>query len=242
MAERRYEPRAGGTLIKRWTDPEDLVAADLPAKIAAYQEIVALSDDARTLIALGLVSAAGSLEDFDARLANQWEMYQDFLDYFDYDSEAMPGVRKIGAWYTPEALIAFCGEETGFEAAQSIDGNNTTVWRHDQDHVHAIDYRLRGHRKRLEKIRFRYNATAPDREQLSSVSIYFAEQQAGLDDAANIVWSGDPLWSGYEGSYVEVDLATKKRGRFLRIVCSSANANHYVQIRELECYVGVVDF
>ncbi len=55
-------------------------------------------------------------------------------------------------WLTPAAVVTCCGEEEGFPASASIDGNLSTYWGHIKGEAHWIIYDL-GSAQNISKIR-----------------------------------------------------------------------------------------
>lgn len=242
MARRWYEDVGGGDDLNLFVDPESFNQTIDTNRLAVITEFQNLSDIAR----LELAGDAGEpLSVYDEMLEEEeWEL-RDRLDYYDLYSNRVENVTvRDGAWFTPDAVESFCGEDVGEEAVQSIDGVNSTKWKHTADERHSIIYLLRSYPKKISKIRFRYNATEPVTEQLANVDVHAAKNLAKIDDAENILETGINItWPIGQGAiWVEHTLANKKaNARYIKLLMDTAHASNTLQMREFAVWVETRD-
>lgn len=239
MARRFYEPAGGGTELNLFIDPEKFVQADDQAALTLVQEARAASDGLRSELAV--CKGFASLEDYDADLELQeWDLL-DRLDYYSYENRTQSLTVRDGAWFTPEAIEAFCGEDDPNVAANIIDGTNNTFWRHNVNQRHSITFRLRGHPKRITKLRFRYGAAEVNREQLTNLDIRVSRDLSEIDEARNLRETGVNIaWPTGAGSvWVEYDLADAvQKARYIKLDFDTVAGNNDAQIREFAVRVS----
>lgn len=238
MAKRLWLPQASNTELLTKTDGSLFKKVDDDARILVIDDFQALGTATRTALAEALGYA--DLATFDAALeAEEWEIL-DRLDYYStYDTRTDNLTVADGAWFTPEAVESFCGEETGEEATLSVDGVNTTFWSHVQDHQHSIVYRLRGYPKKISKIRIRYGGSAAV-ERLNNMDVHASTGLANIDDAASILETGINLtWPAGPAVWVEHTLAKKSlKARYVKLVVDDTdNVNNTLQMREFAVWV-----
>ena len=243
MARRWYEDVAGGNDLNLFIDPQAFNKTIDTDRLNVIMELQALSDDARTTVAL--LANAASLDDYDAALQDEeWEI-RDRLDYYSlYSNHTQNITVRDGAWFTPDSVDSFCGESGANVVGNSIDGINSTFWRHATDERHSVIYQLRGYPKKISKIRFRYNSTEPVTEQLSNLDVHAAKNVAKIDDAENILETGiNIVWPTGAGSvWVEHVLAQKKaNARFVKLLFDTAHASNTSQVREFAVFVETRD-
>lgn len=242
MAKRLHEPTRAGEGLRLYIDPQEFDRASDQAALAAIQEVEAASDNIRAEI--GLCRGFGTLEDFDAKLEkDRWDLL-DRLDYYDYDNRRESFNVRDGAWFTPEAVESFCGEEAGNEAALTIDGVNNTDWRHDVDERHSITFRLRGYPKKVSKLRLRYGASEPVREQLQNLDIRISRGLANIDDPVNLREQRlNPVWPvGAGATWVEIVLSSKVvQARYIKLEFDTAHGGNQAQMREIGVWVETRD-
>ncbi|MGI9411562.1 MAG: hypothetical protein ACR2OV_15895 [Hyphomicrobiaceae bacterium] len=224
-------------LIKR--DLNSFVKTDDNDRLTAITGIQALSDDART----SLISDFGvaDLGELDTLLEDEeFELRQRIASY-DYDTRVVNTTVLDGAWFTPDSVESFCGETSTNVVGNSIDGVNTTFWRHSQDHQHTVTYLLRSYPNKISRIRFRYNSTEPANERLNNMDVHAAKNLARIDNAENILETGINIsWPVGQGSvWVEHTLAKKKtNARYVKLVIDDTdNASNTLQIREFAVWV-----
>lgn len=236
MAVRIYETVNAGADLKLWADPRTDAKTDLETEATTVEELQALSDNAKQyLIDNYVLGVINDVDQFDADLRARRDRAKDLVDYFDYEIVNRTLESRDGAWMTPEAVEAFCGEETGSEATRMIDGLNSTWWEHIANEAHQVDLRLRDYRKRGKKIRIRHG-TNP-REKLDNLTVYFANTLGGLDDAENrVIDNISPVWT--EDAWNEFDFDFEQVGQYVRLTgFGSAQASNYVRIREIDVWV-----
>lgn len=233
---RWFEPRAGGTRLQVIRDKFNFDKADDEARLAVINEIQALSDSARQLVAGGT-----PLADFDTDLQlEEWQI-RDRLDYYDLYSNRQETITvRDGAWFTPDAVESFCGESGTDVVGQSIDGLNNTIWRHTVNERHNVIYRLRDYPKKISKIRFRYANNEPDRERLTSLDVHASKNLNRIDDVESILEQGINIsWPvGAGNTWVEHVLAQKKaNARYIKLSFTTDDPNNVMAIREFAVWV-----
>lgn len=237
-----YEHISGNTEMNLIQDPLVFDKTDDIAKLAVITEFQALSITARTEIA----DADGqSLAEFDDELEKEgWKLNARLL-FYDFPTRVLNLTIKDGDWFTPEAVETSCGASGGNAAANSIDENNTTFWRHAVDEQHSITYRLREFPLKISKIRFRYNTSEPVNEQLDTLTIRASRALGKIDDAGSLIESGlNITWpTGAGSTWVEHTLASKKVSvRYIKLEeFGSAHASNTIQIREFAVFVETKD-
>lgn len=242
MAVRLYVPMVAGTELDLFIDPFTFVKADDETRLLEIAEFQALSDAARTEVAI--CKEFGTLAAFDAALQDeQWDI-EDRIDYYSYDDRTENLTVRDGAWFTPDSVDSFCGETGANVVGNSIDGSFGTFWRHSVDERHSVIYKLRNYPKKVARIRFRYNSTEPVTEQLSNLDVHAAKNLANIDEAENILETGINIsWPVGQGSiWVEHTLAQKKnKARYIKLLFDTAHASNTSQIREFAVRVETRD-
>lgn len=239
MPKRFYEPKAAGTELQLYIDPQAFVKTDDEAALVAVQELLALdtlSEGAKAELQL-------TDERFDL-WRDQEDEILDRLDYYDYADRAENLTVRDGAWFTPDAVESSCGETGGNVETQSIDGDNGTWWRHAVDERHSIIYELRDHSKKVSKIRFRYGASESATERLTNLDVHAAKAVANIDEPESILETGIAItWPTGQGDvWVEHTLAAKKnKARFIKLVFDSDHAQNTMRIREFAVWVETRD-
>ncbi len=234
MGTRYYEPVSGD--LKLWSDPATFVRADLEDELAAIEEIMALSDDARAILA----GSEGLLAAYDQRLEDIKERLANLIDFFDYSNTPVTLNVKDGAWYTPVAVQSFCGEDIGQEAILTIDGQTNTYWQHDVDEQHNIVWQLRDYTKRIAKLEVRVGGSG--RNLLTGLDVYIANTIDGLASTGNRVIEGGSLV--VPNSWEELSWGpSKANGQYIRFAdFQSQHANNYVRIQEIRAWVVTVEY
>lgn len=236
MAKRFYSEVEAGTDLGIFDDPGIFNKTTDLGLLADVEEIQALADSIRTLLA---TCAGISLADYDTILADKFDMLSERLDYYDYSTVVKNTTVMDGAWFTPILVDSFCGEDGANVADNSIDGTNNTNWRHNFNHRHSIVYELRGYPKKIEKIRFRYGAGLLNREQLSNLDVRAARELSNIDEPSNLLESGINItWPLVGNVFVEHTLATKKnQGRYIKLEFDTAQGSNDMQMREFAVWV-----
>ncbi len=232
MTTRYYEPV--GIDLKLWADPKDFVQAELENELSAVEEIQTLSDNARTYL-----SGPDGLEAYDASLEIQRVRAANLVDFFDYSNTMINLNVKDGAWFTPVAVQAACGEEVGHEAILTIDGQTNTYWQHSANEAHEITWQLRDYTKRMAKLEVRIGSSS--RNLLTDIDIYIADSIDGLDSPTNLVVSGVNLTT--PNSWEEIDFVSKQNGRYIRFTgFGSQHAANEVRIQEVRAWVTTIQY
>lgn len=238
MAKRLYSEVTAGEELGIFDDPPIFNKTDDTAALADIVEIRGLAASIRTRL-----GACGgfSLSEYDDYLEEQFEDLSERLDYYDYATTTKNITVLDGAWFSPDAVESFGGEDVGNEATRSIDGMNNTFWRDSVNHQHHIIYQLRDHTKKISKIRFRYGASESARERLNNMDVHSSKVIEKIDDEENILETGINIsWPTGAGEvWVEHTLATKKHSaRYVKLVIDDTdNGSNHVQIREFEVWV-----
>jgi len=236
MAQKLFE-KQGADNIKIWTDPELLERSVLEDDITFFTALLALDDRIKEMMFAGM--GLSSVESFDAVIQDELDQRQDQLDALDYDTIVHNMTLYDGEWYSPEAVEAHCGEETGNEAVLAIDGSTTTFWQHNTDEAHQIDFRLRSYWKKVTKIRIRRQTNV--RSALNNLDVYFSRTLNELDDASNLVATGITIST--DNDWNEIEFSASKRGSYLRLTgFGSAHAGNEIRIREVEVRVVPKDY
>lgn len=243
MAKRFYANVAGGVDLDLFIDPQAFNKTVDTDRLAVITELQGLSDDTRTVVAI--CAGAADLAAYDTALQDEeWEI-RDRLDYYTlYANRTQNLTVRDGAWFSPDTVDSFCGETGANLVGNSIDGTNSTFWRHSVDERHSVIYKLRDYPKKVAKIRFRYNSTEPVTEQLSNLDVHAAKNLAKIDDAQNILETGINIsWPTGQGAvWVEHTLAQKKnKARYIKLLFDTAHASNRSQIREFEVWVETRD-
>ncbi|MGI9484337.1 MAG: hypothetical protein ACR2RF_00325 [Geminicoccaceae bacterium] len=236
----QYKVVTAGQVLEINRDLNQFTKTNDQDRLNAITVIQGMTDAERTAIMSDF--GFNQLEDFDQFLEREEEWpLRDRLDWYDYDDKTVQFTAKDGAWFSPEAVESFCGEETGQEATLSINGVNSDFWRHSTNHQHTIVYRLRGYPKKISRVRFRYGAGESARERLNNMDVHASRGLAAIDNAANILETSINItWPvGAGEAWVEHILASKSpRCRYIKLVIDDTdNANNQVQIREFEVWV-----
>lgn len=239
MAKRFYEPKVAGTELQLYIDPQVFTEVEDTAALVAVRELLALdtlTDEAKAELQL-------TEERFDL-WRDQEDEVADRLDYYNYGDRVENITVRDGAWFSPDSVESFCGESGANVVGNSIDGVNTTFWRHAVDERHSVIYKLRDHSKKISKVRFRYNSTEPITERLSNLDVHAAKALANIDEPENILETGINItWPIGQGSiWVEHVLALKKnKARYVKLLFDSAHASNTSQVREFEVWVETRD-
>lgn len=238
MAKRFYADVAGGVDLDLTIDPRRFNKTIDTDRLAVIVEFQALSDAARTEV--GICKSFASLADYDTALKDESDEISDRLDYYTLYSNRTENLTvRDGAWFSPDSVNSFCGETAANVATNSIDGLNTTFWRHVVNHRHSIVYQLRPYAKKITKIRFFYNTSLPVNEQLSNLDIRAAKVLAKIDDPESLIEAGVNItWPGTGGVFVEHTLAAPKANAvFIKLEFDTASGVNTGQIREFEVFV-----
>lgn len=237
-----YEHIAGNTAMNLLQDPLAFDKTVDTARLSVIVELQALSTTARQEIA---DINGQSLAEFDDDLEKEgWELNARLL-FYDFPTRGLNLTVKDGDWFSPEAVESFCGETGANVAANSIDENDATFWRHVADEEHSITYRLRDFPLKISKIRFRYNNTEPANEQLDTLTVRASRALGKIDDAGSLLESNlNITWPAGQGSvWVEHTLVLKKASaRYVKLEgFGSAQASNTIQIREFAVFVETKD-
>ena len=235
---RFWEPKESGTKLTVSRDRFEFTQAADNSRLSVITEIQGLSTAARTALAPGADLAA-----FDAKLeAEEWDI-RDRLDYYNYTNRTENLTVRDGAWFSPEAIESFSNEHATNVAANSIDGNNNTIWQSFQNGGHFAVYRLRSYPKKITRVRFRYGSAEPARERLNNLTIKAARDISQIDEASNILESGLNIsWPTPGGVWVEHTLSTfKSNARYIKLETDDTDDTsqpNALQIREFEVFVA----
>ena len=241
MAIRWYRPVSAGTELELYVDPGLFSETQDQADLAVFQEAQASSDTIREQLAAA--NAFTNLGEYDLWLQDQIWAIQDRLDYYSYEDRVENRTVRDGAWFSPIAIEAVCGEEVGREAVNSIDGDTGTSWRHISVERHSITFQLRDYPKKISSMRIWFGGSESDREQLQNIDVFASRGINDIDDPANERLSGfTPTWAGQGDSWVEIPWTSKiNKGRYIKLLCDSARGDGTVQIREIEFRVETRD-
>ena len=239
MAIRWYKPVAGPGL-NLFIDPQSFTQTEDQEALALVQEIEASNELVRT--ELGVCRGFSSLQEYDDYLEDQRWQLQDRLDYYNYDNRTEQLDVRDGAWFSPDAVELVCGEDAGDVAADSIDGDTGTFWRHSAIERHSIIYRLRDYPKKVSKMRIWHAATGTNREQLQNIDVFASRALGNIDDPANQLLAGfTPPWSA-TGDWNVIDFTFKKnKARYVKLLFDSNRPDGQIQIREIEIRVETRD-
>lgn len=179
-----------------------------------------------------------SLEEYDDELTAEWEELSARLEIYGMSNKVINLTVRDGKWMSPASVESFCGETSTNVAANSIDGDTGTHWRHVTNERHSIVYKLRDFPLRVERIRFFYNASLPVNEQLENLDVHMAKALVNIDDPDNILETGINItWPGTGGVFVEHTLATPKASAvYIKLLFDTASAINTGQIREFEVF------
>jgi len=248
MAKRYYEPISGDLTL--WKDPSIFVKEDLEADLSVIEEIQALSPEARSLYAqyhtMNTLSYFVDLDsidisDFDDFLDELRTRLKNLIDFFDYNSTILNLNVKDGAWFTPEAVESVCGEDTGYPATNTIDGNTATYWEHDVNEQHNIIWRIRDYKKRISKIRVRVGSSS--RNRLNGLDVYFSSTIDGLTNPSNRFITDAALATPNAWVEIEFDGSSKANGLYMKFAdFQSDNPNNYVRIQEVQVWVTTIEY
>ena len=237
MARRFYEPVGGGTTLNLFIDPEQFTEAGDQVDLNLILEFQALTDTARAEVAA--CRGFPDLQSFDADLQDrEWEL-RDRLDYYSYGNRQENITVRDGTWFSPEAVEAFCGEDVSDPAADSIDGDTNTFWRHGVDERHSITYRIRSYPKRFQRIRFRYGVAESARERLTNLDVRVSRDLSEIDEPRNLRESGiNIVWPTPGGVWVEHVLPERvSQARYVKLEFDVAAGSGQGQVREFEVFV-----
>ncbi len=241
MAKRFYAHVAGNVDLDLFIDPQAFNETVDTDRLAVVQELQGLSDPTRTVVAL--MANAASLADYDTALQDEeWDI-QDRLDYYSlYINRVQNLTVRDGAWFTPDAVDSFCGEDAPNVVGNSIDGLNSTHWRHNFNHRHSVIYQIRDYPKKVARIRFRYGGSL-NREELNNIDVRASKNLANINDPANLLESGiNPTWPGGPAVWVEHTLANKKNeARYRKLEFDTASGSNDMQMREFAVFVETRD-
>ena len=241
MAVRLYQDVAGGNDLNLFIDPQQFNKTIDTDRIAVITELQGLSDDARIQVAL--CEGSASLADYDTKLQTEEWAIRDRLDYYTLYANRVHNLTvRDGAWFSPDLVDSFCGETGGNVVGLSIDGINSTFWKHSVDETHVVVYKLRDYPKKIGKIRFRYGGSAAI-ERLENITVKAAKNVAKIDDAESILETGiNPTWPAGPSVWVEHTLALKKpNARYVKLEFETAHSSSTMQIREFEVWVETRD-
>lgn len=246
MAKKFYERTGGGTAMNIWTDPDVWQQAEFQDQLPVLQDIRALTDEARTYVALTGIPSLGipptaDLVSFDDILDDEIDRLLDILDYFNYDGKDETITVRDGAWVTPIALESVSDENVGEEGIHAIDQDNAAWWQSDAAGLRSIVFRVRDYRKMVVGLRLRTTA-GDERTQLQGVSVSASQALGMIDDPSNVIETGiDFVYAG--NAWMEHILASKKRGRYLKLDCSLSlhTTPDQIRIREIEVRVGITN-
>jgi len=208
-------------------------------RLNALQAIEALPDVQREALLQDF--GVGSLDELDEQLEEETGALLDRLDWYDYLTKSVSYDAVEGDWFSPIEIQSVCGEAGGNVAANAIDGNDATFWRHNLDHQHVIIFKLRDYPKKITKIRFRYDTSEPAEERLNDMDVHAARAIPKIDTPKNILETGINIaWpTGAGTTWVEHTLAkAKPEARFVKLVINGTDhINNRAQIREFEVWV-----
>lgn len=217
-------------------DPQDFNKTTDTDRLAVVvsqrgQSTAARQDDAE---ARGL-----SLAEYDDSLTAEYDELSARLEVYPMPNKTINLTVRDGKWISPESVNSFCGETTTNVAANSIDGDTGTHWRHVDGHRHSIVYLLRDFPLRVERIRFFYASGLPVQEQLATLDVRMSKALANIDDADNLLEDDlNITWPGTGGVFVEHTLATPKGSAvYIKLEFDTAHGANTGQIREFEVFI-----
>ena len=234
MAIRFYRPKEAGTKLDLYIDPAEYSEAQDQLDLALVEEIQASSDPIREQLAVA--NGFANVGDYDAWLEDQIDELKDRLDYYSYENRDEVIPVRDGDWFTPEAVEAVCGEETGsgWVAANMIDDDTQTWWQHNDDEPHEVTLRLRDYRKRVSKIRIRRGNNV--RSQLNNLDVRAAMTIANLDNPESLRATGVELTVAQDWN--EIDFTSPRNCKYIRLTgFGSAQADDEARIRRIEARV-----
>lgn len=235
MARRFYEPVNGD--LQLWSDPNIFVEAELQEQLDIIEEYRALSYEAREELAPRLNYT--SVEEFDDDLDDQRERLSNLLDFFNYEDDSLTITIKDGAWFTPIAVQAVCGEEVDHEAILSIDGFNNTYWEHRTDEAHEITWQLRDYNKRIAGLEVRLGNNI--RTQLTNLDVYVSKKISGLTKPENLVATGVNLTT--PDAWNQISFSHKAMGKYIRFTgFGSVHSGNVVRIQEVRAWVVTIEY
>ncbi len=235
MATRYYEPSSID--LRLWSDPALFVKADLEAELVVIEQYRGYDDTVRGIIAQ--CSGFDDLQAFDDNLTAQRTRLKDLIDFFDYSNVMVNLNTKDGAWFTPDAVEAVCGEETGHEAILTIDGETATYWEHTDDEEHHITWELRDYIKRIQKLQVRIGSST--RNLLTDLDIYASGTLSEIDNINNRIFTG--INFTVNNTWEELVLISKKNIRYIKFVgFGSQHASNEVRIQEIQAWVTTVEY
>lgn len=235
MAKLRYTKTVGTTEMGLFNDPTAFTSAGDTAELADITAIQTSVDTVREIV--GACNGFVVLADYDAFLEDKEFELRDRLDYYNYDIEAINVDEREGAWFSPDSVEAFGSEDPGFPATNTIDGDNSTQWRHEIIETHTFTWKLRDYPKKITKMRLRYGAGENIRERLTNITIRAAKNLNNIDETNNIIATGvNPTWPiGAGNTWFEIDWpVNKNRGRYIKLEFETEHGNNHARIREIE--------
>ena len=243
---RKFWERVSGGRLRFYTDPRDFVRADVLAEITRLQDILALPNETKAIMAAGIPGLA-SEADFDRFFQDQIDELADVADYFGYarvqetidtfDHGYMsPSAATLGAG----TIVSVCGEESGNEAINAIGGTVGANWQHDVDHAHELVFDF-GYDKRIDGIRFRNPASPGGPLILGGIDVFVSTRVKGLDNPNSHVGVGLSMTAPAAGD-VDFDL-TPRNGRYVKLtVASTGHGRNHITIRDIHLRVRARTF
>jgi len=124
---------------------------------------------------------------------------------------------NIDGWITPPIIYFFCGEEVGYEASKTKDGNITTIWKHTFNELHTIIFDMG-----VSKI-------------TGGVKIYFGGSTSGwltnIYITDNIADFGTPIVDNWDVSgaaeWKTINFIASA-GRYIKITMNPYNTDNYL--------------
>ena len=239
---RWWEPRSGSTELQVTRDASLFSEAADQARRDSIQEIQALSDNTRTILA----QAAGlPLSEYDDALEDElWDIL-DRLDYYGYSNRTESVNVKDGAWFTPIAVESVSSEDilsppNNRLAIFSIDGLNSTGWRTSINERHSITYLLRDYPKKISKMRIRSTGSPATRQQLINIDVSASRGLGAIDNPQNLLlenFTPSPTWPG-GGVWFEIDFTSKKNNaRYIKLSMDTEHPDNQLELREIAFWV-----
>jgi len=220
-----------GAALEPYYSSDIFTEAGVQEQLDIINGYMAAIDEMRTELAF--LKGFSTLEEFDYWLYERWGYLNDVLDYFDYDDLQLKIDIKEGAWYTPETITSFCGEEVANPIGNATDGNMQSYWEHAFDHEHEVIWDIRGYIKQITKLEMR--AGNNDRSKLTNLDIHIATTIAGLADDDNLV--ADAINITSSGGWIDVPFLSRL-GRYIKFSgFGSIEASNEVRVQEIRVWV-----